>query len=119
MGVPRTNALMIKQANFLAQNPPDWEGQARGPQNSYYWYYGTLAMFQMGGKHWKGWNTAMKKCLLPNQRKGGPMDGTDKDVDGSWDPKGYFDATGGRVYATATNALSLEIYYRYLPMYTK
>ncbi|MHC4914008.1 MAG: prenyltransferase/squalene oxidase repeat-containing protein [Planctomycetota bacterium] len=119
MGVRNTDPMLIKQAAFLAANGPDWEGQKRGPQNSYYWYYGTLAMFQMGGQSWKNWNTQLKKTLLPNQCKGGPMDGSPNDKDGSWDPLGFFDNTGGRVYATATNALSLEVYYRYLPMYTK
>ena len=70
-------------------------------------------------RHWKSWNTRLKKTLLQNQRKGGPMDGSAKDVDGSWDCKMGWAPTGGRVYTTAINALSLEIYYRYLPMYTK
>jgi len=86
----------------------------------YYWYYGTLAMFQMGGKSWKQWNAKMKAALLPNQRKGGPVDGSLQDVDGSWDPVSWLCRhSGTRVYTTAVNALSLEVYYRYLPMYGK
>jgi hypothetical protein len=85
----------------------------------YYWYYGTLGMFQMGGEHWKAWNQAMKKTLLDNQCKGGPMDGSVQDKDGSWDPHSWIDLYGGRVFTTALGALSLEVYYRYLPMYTK
>jgi hypothetical protein len=74
----------------------------------------------MGGKYWENWNAAMKKSLLDNQRKGGPMDGTAEDVDGSWDPVGGgYVPTGGRVFSTALGALSLEVYYRYLPLYTK
>jgi hypothetical protein len=120
MGYPRTDALLKKQADWLASDPPDWE-KSKGNQShsEYYWYYGTLAMFQMGGKHWQDWNVAMKKALLPNQRKGGPMDGTTDDIDGSWDPISTWGKYGGRVYTTAINALSLEVYYRYLPIYTK
>ena len=33
--------------------------------------------------------------------------------DGSWNPVGEWCLAGGRVYATAINALTLEIYYRY------
>jgi hypothetical protein len=62
----------------------------------------------------------MKKALLDNQCKGGPMDGTENDKDGSWDPVGGGHVpTGGRVFSTALGALSLEVYYRYLPLYTK
>jgi hypothetical protein len=122
MGVPNTDPMLKKQADFLTKELPKWEAKNYAKtscQWPYYWYYGTLAMFQMGGNHWKQWNTSMKKTLLPNQRKGGPMDGSAADVDGSWDTGMGFGPTGGRVYTTAVNALSLEIYYRYLPMYAK
>ncbi|MHC4914720.1 MAG: prenyltransferase/squalene oxidase repeat-containing protein [Planctomycetota bacterium] len=88
--------------------------------NFYYWYYATLCMFQMGGDHWKTWNVQMKKALLENQCKGGPLDGTKKDKDGSWDPTGGGHVSyGGRVFSTALGALTLEVYYRYLPLYTQ
>ena len=86
----------------------------------YYWYYGTLGMFQMGGDYWKKWNEAIKPTLVNNQCKGGPLDGTAADKDGSWDPIFDQDDTrSGRAYSTAVGALCLEVYYRYLPMYTK
>ena len=37
----------------------------------------------------------------------------DAGASGSWDPIGAWGGPGGRVYATAINVLSLEIYYRY------
>jgi len=88
--------------------------------NFYYWYYATLCMFQVGGDHWNTWNKNMKSTLITNQRKGGPLDGTNKDVDGSWDPIGGGHVSyGGRVFSTALGALTLEVYYRYLPLYAK
>jgi hypothetical protein len=78
----------------------------------YYWYLGTLALFQYdgpAGKCWTKWNGAMKDALLPLQRE--KKDGC---ASGSWDPdidRWGFD--GGRVYATALNVLTLETYYRY------
>jgi hypothetical protein len=75
-------------------------------------YYATLAMFQMGGEYWKKWNATMKKVLLDKQCKGGCPDG-------SWDPfeAGKYGAQrAGRVFTTAVGCLSLEIYYRYLPV---
>ena len=63
-------------------------------------------MFQVGGPKWKEWNKSMQSSLLPTQCMGGPEDG-------SWPPVGEWCLAGGRVYATAINALTLEIYYRY------
>jgi hypothetical protein len=72
----------------------------------YYWYYGSYAMYQMGGRYWEKWNKAMKDTILPNQR-------TDGDLKGSWDPIGPWGWSGGRVYSTATMVLCLEVYFRY------
>jgi len=120
MGYRRTDELLKKQADWLASDPPDWDKSKNANSHSeYYWYYGTLAMFQMGGEHWTDWNKAMKKALLENQCQGGPRDGSLKDVDGSWDPTSYWAQLGGRVYTTAVGALCLEVYYRYLPLYSK
>jgi len=88
--------------------------------NFYYWYYATLCMFQQGGDVWKTWNVNMKTSLIDNQCKGGPLDGTNKDKDGSWDPIGGGHVPyGGRVFSTSLGALTLEVYYRYLPLYAK
>jgi Squalene-hopene cyclase C-terminal domain/Prenyltransferase and squalene oxidase repeat len=122
MGVPNTSPVLRKQAALLVVDPPKWEAKSRtgsSVQNLYHWYYGTLAMFQMGGEGWKKWNKALKPTLVNNQHKGGPMDGSIRDIDGSWDPYAGWAPTGGRVYSTALGALSLEVYYRYLPMYSK
>ncbi|MGE3164681.1 MAG: prenyltransferase/squalene oxidase repeat-containing protein [Planctomycetota bacterium] len=98
-----------KGVSVLAQEPPTWARQ-RGKQmskiNMYYWYYATYAMFQYGGQAWKDWNLAMQAALLPNQRRLGCEDG-------SWDPVGEWGLAGGRVYATAINAMTLEVYYRF------
>jgi hypothetical protein len=74
----------------------------------------------MGGDVWKSWNASIKKTLLNSQRKGGPPDGSRRDVDGSWDPVGGGHVSvGGRVFSTSLGALTLEVYYRYLPLYAK
>jgi hypothetical protein len=74
-------------------------------------------MFQMGGRYWKEWNTAMKKVLCENQCKGGCEDG-------SWHipkPEWYNEIPAGqspmgRLFHTAMGCLSLEVYYRYMPV---
>ncbi|HTY99951.1 MAG TPA: prenyltransferase/squalene oxidase repeat-containing protein, partial [Rhodocyclaceae bacterium] len=123
MGAANTDPLLVKQAEMLAAKPPKWVPQngIHDPQEPYYWYYGTLAMFQMGGRYWEAWNATLKPTLVNNQCKanGQALDGSAADKDGSWDADSGWGPTGGRVYHTAINALSLEVYYRYLPMYTK
>lgn len=75
----------------------------------YYWYYGTLCVFQQGGEVWNKWNAGMVKALTENQCKQG-------DANGSWNPTGEFSTEWGRVGQTALSALCLEVYYRYAAM---
>jgi len=97
---------------FLQQGGiPEWDANG-GKVDMYYWYYGALVCFQMGGDYWKKWNEAMKNAIVPNQRKGG-------DEDGSWDPVGAFSEYWGRVGQTALCILCLEVYYRYLKLNDK
>jgi hypothetical protein len=122
MGAPRDDEFVVAAAKLIGQdaNLPEWGGDKGEKVNFYYWYYGTLCMFQMGGGHWEKWNKKIQAALVPNQCKGGPVDGSADDKDGSWDPVGGgYVPTGGRVFSTALGALTLEVYYRYLPMYAK
>jgi hypothetical protein len=110
-------------AGRLMRNLPDWKKMEESSRraaatggfdagcNMYYWYYGTLAMFQVGGEYWEAWNGALRDMLVERQRKEGHRKG-------SWDPEtNYVGREGGRVFSTAINVLNLEIYYRYLPLY--
>ena len=105
MGDDPQEPMLQKQADLLLRSLPEWDPEA-GSCDMYYWYYGTYAMFQVGGRHWKAWNSAMKSAVLDSQRRDGS-------AAGSWDPAGPWGMTGGRVYSTATMALSLEVYFRY------
>ena len=79
--------------------------------NVYYWYYATLAMFQLQDADWMRWNQALKQRLLTTQ-----LPAYDEQA-GSWNPDPLWGGYGGRVYSTAMSCLCLEVYYRYLPMY--
>jgi len=85
----------------------DWE---KNFHSSYMWYYATVGLFHLGGSRWEAWNRALRAEILRTQvRKGEPS--------GSWDPEpNWISAYGGRVYATAINVLTLQIYYRYEPL---
>ena len=75
-----------------------------------YSYYGTLTMYQDGGPEWEKWNVVVRDTLTSEQRRDGRFAG-------SWDPKGPWGRYGGRLYSTALSTLTLEVYYRLLPLY--
>ena len=98
-------AAQDEAVKFLMEEVP-----TRDAVNLYYWYYGTVAMFQRQGEDWDRWNVAMQRELLARQRHDGKLVG-------SWDPDNLWGNYGGRVYSTAMGTLCLEVYYRYLPLY--
>jgi len=102
---PKDKPVMKAAADLLLKKPPQWS-QKGGTIDHYYWYYGTYAMFQMGGRHWKTWSKRMLPAVLGNQCKKGSENG-------SWDPVGVWGESGGRVYSTALMVLTLQAYYRY------
>jgi len=105
----RKSEPALGAVKLLVSDLPEWK---TNKIDFYYWYYATLALFQYDGPDgpmWKKWNEPMKNALVPNQK-------TAKDGcrNGSWDPDAErWGSEGGRVYAVALNALTLEVYYRY------
>lgn len=79
----------------------------RAQGNLYFWYYGSLALFRLGGDPWERWNRKLQDTLLPAQAP-----------DGSWEPISVYakfagDTDADRSYSTAMCVLTLEVYYRY------
>ncbi len=113
-GWRRDNGNLVRGAEYLSQNLPAI-GTSREPErDTYYWYYGTQVMFHMGGEHWQLWNSRLHPLIVQAQVPAGPLAG-------SWDPKGpvpdRWGPHGGRLYVTTLNLLSLEVFYRHLPLY--
>lgn len=108
LGAPRNSATMKESAMYLQKTPP--LSDSRFQPYYYYWYYGTLALYQHGGPTWSAWNESLKATLVDEQVKSG------EDV-GSWRPTGMYAMRAGRIASTAMATLSLEVYYRYLPLY--
>ncbi|QGJ72241.1 Squalene--hopene cyclase [Planctomycetales bacterium 10988] len=84
----------------------------RGPSedNMYYNYYATMVMHHWGGQDWENWNRRMRDYLVDTQVRSGPETG-------SWHFSGGHGDEGGRLYNTAMAVMTLEVYYRYLPIY--
>ncbi|MCA9237210.1 MAG: terpene cyclase/mutase family protein, partial [Planctomycetales bacterium] len=89
-------------ANLGSQRPQD--------NHIYYNYYATLALHHAGGSQWDRWNTRMRDYLVKSQF-------TDGHERGSWYFEEQYSRDGGRLYTTALSVLTLEVYYRYLPLY--
>ncbi len=102
-------------ADAIVKDLPTWDEQHK-TIDFYYWYYAALALFQYdapGGTAWKKFNESMKKSLVPFQK---PKSAGCRD--GSWDPEvDKWGHPGGRVYTTAVNVLTLEVYYRYASVF--
>jgi hypothetical protein len=107
MGLADTPAALAEASGYLLEEVP-----GAGTTNFYYWYYGTLSLYQAQGPAWQRWNDAMQKTLIGSQRKDG-------ELAGSWDPDPVWGGCGGRAYSTALGALCLEVYYRFLPLYVQ
>lgn len=105
LGYPRESPASREAVQYLLRNTPKL-----AKLNMYYWYYGTLAMYQYGGEPWKKWNSVVRDTLINQQRTNGQFAG-------SWDPTGPWGRYGGRLYSTALSTLTLEVYYRLLPLY--
>ncbi len=100
---------MIEGSAYIMQNLPRNEDR-----DIYYWYYGAQTMHNLLGPDWDKWNRAMRRTLIETQARSGC-------AMGSWDPDSptadAWGPQGGRHMLTCFSVLSLEVYYRYLPLY--
>jgi HEAT repeat protein len=116
MGRQRSHPYCIGAANRLLRSIPEYDERgnkikytAGAEYPSYYWYYGSLAMYQMGGRFWRRWSRPLLTEGVPNTQVRG-----EECEDGSWHSHNL-DSIGGRVYTTSMCVLTLETFYRYLP----
>jgi hypothetical protein len=124
LGWSRENPALGTGVKWLSERGPeigDWKpgmlltetGKDDFRSGMYYNYYATQVMSQYGGEEWKEWNESMRDFLVATQA-------TEGAARGSWffqhpEEGGYLH--GGRLYATTLAAMTLEVYYRYLPLY--
>lgn len=106
LGTPRESAQLGEGIEYLMANQPDEK-----KTNCYYWYYATQVLHNVPGPEWETWNRKMRRILVDTQERGGCKEG-------SWNPAGDpWGDNGGRLMTTALSCLTLEVYYRYLPLY--
>jgi hypothetical protein len=112
LGAGREDPALVEGRTYLLQNSPSSPNTDR---DSYYFYYASLAMHNFLGPEWDQWNRPMRRLLIQLQEKqhGCAM--------GSWDPdkptEDKWGALGGRLMTTSFSTLTLEVYYRYTPLF--
>ncbi len=118
-GEPTTTAIGLTLMLYLGESPeytPFYNALTkmaeRGPtlNNIYHDYYATLALHHSRHPDWDRWNTKLRDHLVASQAKSGHQKG-------SWHFQDRWGDIGGRLYTTAMCAMTLEVYYRYLPLY--
>ncbi len=110
VGWDRSYPPMVKGAGLVASHLLRSEDR-----NVYYWYYATQLLHNLQNDGWRHWNAKVRETLIATQVKG---NGCDR---GSWDPlhpkPDQWGRSAGRHFVTAMSLLTLEVYYRYLPIY--
>jgi hypothetical protein len=114
LGWSRTNPALQAGIQDLKKLPPPEKGKP-GTLDIYYFYYASLVFHNDDGPEWHiYWNPRMRDWLIALQ-----VVGDDKTA-GSWNAdQSITGSAGGRLFTTCMALLTLEIYYRHPPAYTK
>lgn len=105
LGWKRENPALKAGVEHLSRVGPQ-------PGRIYYNYYATQVLHHWGGELWNQWNLKMRDELVSTQVKSGPGAG-------SWDFRDDHGSQAGRLYQTTLSLLTLEVYYRHLPIYQR
>lgn len=102
----RQGMQALGSADIDWEKPPPWAMSV--------WYYVTQTKFHQGGQAWSSWNEKFARAYTRNQNEDGSW--TSPARDGANIPYG-FEHFFGDVFSTAMSALTLQVYYRFLPTY--
>ena len=106
LGANQKDQGVKESMDYLLENMP-----SNDKRDIYYWYYATLALHNVPGPEWEKWNRQMRRLLIESQVDHGCATGSWSPADDEWG------SLGGRLMVTSLSALTLEVYYRYLPLY--
>jgi len=102
----RRGTKALNEADLVWDKPPSWAMSV--------WYYITQVKFHQGGGEWRNWNEKFARAYTRNQNDDGSW--TSPAKKGSDIPWG-FEQFFGDAFSTAMSALTLQVYYRFLPTY--
>ena len=108
LGWPRDFPPLIKGVGQISAHL-----QQSSDRNIYYWYYATQLLHNMGSDKWERWNLKIREGLIRMQVK----DSSCAREAGILLPRPISGAHGRPPVLTSLSILTLEVYYRYLPLY--
>jgi hypothetical protein len=120
-GTPATTAIGLlsrmvggwpRDAKPLLKGAVQISNLAPAQNNMYFNYYASQVLHHLGGPHWEKWNPKMREYLVGTQANEGHQTG-------SWYFSESHSTPGGRLYTTAMAVMTLEVYYRYMPLYSE
>lgn len=97
LGRKKDSEAVIGGVRLIMKDLPEWDGNAI---DYYYWHHATVALHTRQGEDWKTWQRHLKPLLAEHPSKKGC-------ALGSWEPTDRWGCEGGRVYATALNAITM------------
>ncbi len=101
---------------FLSDATCDWKKPI--PRPMYAWYYISQVKFHMGKTHWTSWNEKFAPQFIRNQNEDGSWDSAGLVLKGDSVDREWLHADlSSKVYSTTLAALTLQVYYRFLPTY--
>jgi len=107
---PRNTGIQAGVRRLMAATP------APTIRDLYYYYYATQVLHHVGGEDWEKWNALMRDHLVRTQEDGKKR----PHQRGSWSPAGdTWGPEGGRIMTTSFAVMTLEVYYRHLPLYRR
>lgn len=116
MGWGPRNVGLKNGLEYLRKLPP-----SPNFKSMYYYYYATQVVHNMADfnrEAWEQWNPKMRDLLIESQDTGANPDR--RDQKGSWSPEGdHWGGQMGRLGITSLALLTLEVYYRHLPLYRR
>lgn len=103
IGMPRDHIDVQRGCDYLLK-------QGVSKKDIYFDFYTTLVLHHVGHQRWQQWNETMRDYLVRTQEVAGHEAG-------SWHFREAYGDVGGRLYTTAMAAMTLEVYYRYTPLF--
>lgn len=112
---PRNPSLGRGVNNLVGKFPPQ-----KNDFNMYYYYYATQVVHFFGGPDWEiKWNPVMRDMLIGLQLTEKTPNVKAADI-GSWQKDNHFIGSEcGKLGTTCLCVLTLEVYYRHLPLYKR
>jgi hypothetical protein len=109
LGWGRDEPDLLAGRDYLMQSLPPVDKAPLG--DLFLFHFATQVLQQLEGPEFDTWNALLREHLIRTQDRDG-------DLAGSWDPQGMTAAEpGGRIHATALALLTLQTYYRHLPLF--